>query len=49
MKVYHFFEVVATSKEMGAIAGDKLRFRTYALRLRNRVFTDFLDSNKVFS
>jgi hypothetical protein len=49
MKVYHFFAIVATGKEMGAIAGDKLRFRSYALRLRNRVFTDFLDSNEVFS
>ncbi len=27
MKVYHFFEVVATGKEMGAIRGDKLRLK----------------------
>ena len=39
MKVYHFFAIVATGKEMGAIGGDKLRFRTYGLRQRNRVFT----------
>ena len=28
MKVYHFFAIVATGKEIGAIRGDKLRFRT---------------------
>ncbi len=27
MKVYHFFAIVATGKEMGAIAGDKLRLK----------------------
>ena len=49
MKVYHFFEVVATGKEMGVIRGDKLRFRTYGLRQRNRVFTESVRSNNVFS
>ena len=28
MKVYHFFAIVATGKEMGAIGGDKLRLKT---------------------
>ncbi len=46
MKVYHFFEVVATGKDTVVPRGDKLRFRTYALRLRNRVFTEFVDSNE---
>lgn len=27
MKVYHFFAIVATGKEMGAIARDKLRLK----------------------
>lgn len=27
MKVYHFFEFVATGKEMGALGGDKLRLK----------------------
>jgi hypothetical protein len=27
MKLYHFFEVVATGKEMGAIGGNKLRLK----------------------
>ncbi|MFM9267586.1 hypothetical protein [Tychonema sp. BBK16] len=49
MKVYHFFVMVATGKEMGAIGGDKLRFRTYGLRRRNRVFTESVDKNQVFS
>ncbi|MCC3471830.1 MAG: hypothetical protein JGK30_18985 [Microcoleus sp. PH2017_40_RAT_O_B] len=49
MKVYHFFAIVATGKEMGAIEGDKLRFRTYGLRQRNRVFTESIDSNEIFS
>ena len=48
MKVYHFFAIVATGKEVGAIGGDKLRFRTYALRLRNRVLPNLGTVTKYF-
>ncbi len=48
MKLYHFFAIVATGKEMGAIGRDKLRFRTYGLRQRNRVFTESMDRNASF-